>query len=47
MKRFGWKQWALLAAFALVVAITTLFAVRTVRRANYWRAHHDEPIRRG
>ena len=45
MKRFGWKQWALLAAFALIVLITGLFAVRAVRRAAYWRVHHDEPIR--
>ncbi len=45
MKRFGWKQWVALAAFALVVSMTALFAVRTVRRAIYWRFHHDEPIR--
>src|SRR6476646_4473852 len=45
MRRFGWKQWILLVGFILVVAITSLFVVRTVRRVNYWRVHHDEPIR--
>ena len=45
MKRFGGKQWALLVAFGLIVLITGLFAVRTVRRAIYWRVHHDEAIR--
>jgi hypothetical protein len=45
MKRFRRKQWALLAAFALIVAITGVFVVRTVRRTIYWRVHHDEPIR--
>lgn len=45
MRRFGWKQWILLVGFTLVVAITSLFVVRTVRRVNYWRVHHDEPIR--
>src|SRR6266853_3785302 len=45
MKRFGWKQWIVLAALALVVLATGVFAVRTVRRAMYWRAHRDEAIR--
>jgi hypothetical protein len=45
MRRFGWKQWILFVGFTLVVAITSLFVVRTVRRVNYWRVHHDEPIR--
>jgi hypothetical protein len=45
MKRFGWKQWLLVAAFALVVLATGLFAVRTFRRAVYWRLHRDEVIR--
>ena len=34
-----------IAAFALVVSVTALFAVRTVRRAIYWRLHRDEVIR--
>ena len=45
MKRLGWKQWVAIAALALVVAVTALFAVRTVRRAMYWRLHRDEVIR--
>ena len=34
-----------LLAFVLVVSVTGLFAVRTVRRTIYWRFHQDEPIR--
>ena len=45
MKQFRWKQWVLITAFVLVVLITGLFSVRTVRRAVYWRFHRDEPIR--
>src|ERR1043166_2578501 len=45
MRRFGWKQWAALAALTLVLSVTGLFAVRTVRRAIYWRMHRDEVIR--
>src|SRR5947209_6647118 len=45
MRRFGWKQWTALAALALVLSVTGLFAVRTVRRAIYWRLHRDEVIR--
>src|SRR5882724_737181 len=45
MKRFGWKQWVVMAALALVVLATGVFAVRTVQRAMYWRAHRDEAIR--
>ena len=45
MKRLGGKQWVLVAALALVVLATGLFAVRIVRRAMYWRAHRDEVIR--
>lgn len=45
MKRFGWKQWIVVAALALVVLVTGVFAVRTVRRAIYWRAHREEAIR--
>ena len=45
MKRLGWKQWLALAVFALVLSFTALFAVRTVRRAMYWRLHRDEAIR--
>ena len=45
MKAPGWRQWTMLVVFALVVTATGLFAVRTVRRAIYWRQHRDEPIR--
>ena len=41
----GWRQWTILAIFALVVTVTALFAVRTTRRALYWRQHRDETIR--
>ena len=45
MTRFGWKQWVALSALVLVLLVTGLFAVRTVRRAIYWRLHRDEVIR--
>lgn len=45
MIRLRWKQWVVAAAFALIVLITVSFAVRTVRRAIYWRLHRDEVIR--
>jgi hypothetical protein len=45
MKAPGWRQWTMLVIFALVVTVTGLFAVRTVRRAIYWRQHRDETIR--
>ena len=32
-------------ALLAVVLLTGVFAVRTVRRAIYWRAHRDEVIR--
>jgi hypothetical protein len=45
MKAPGWRQSMMLVIFALVVTVTVLFAVRTVRRAIYWRQHRDEVIR--
>ena len=45
MKKLGRREWLLLLALVLVVCATGLFAVRTVRRAVYWRYHQDEPIR--
>ncbi len=45
MKNLGWRQWLVVLAFVLVVSFTGFFAVRTVRRATYWRSHRDEPIR--
>ena len=45
MKNLGWRQWLVVLAFVLVVTATGLFAVRTVRRAVYWRQHRDEAIR--
>src|SRR5216683_216187 len=45
MKNPAWRKWLVVLAFVLVVSATGLFAVRTVRRAIYWRFHQDEPIR--
>jgi len=45
MKHLGRKQWFVVVGLALVLLITGLFAVRTVRRAVYWRLHGDEVIR--
>jgi hypothetical protein len=45
MRNLGWRQWLVVLAFVLVVSLTSLFAVRTVRRAVYWHNRQDEPIR--
>jgi hypothetical protein len=45
MKPLNRKQWIAIAALVLVVLLTSLFAVRTFRRAIYWRMHRDEVIR--
>ena len=45
MKPNEWQKWMVMAALVLVVLATGIFAVRTVRRAIYWRGHHDEVIR--
>lgn len=45
MKKLEWRQWLVVLAFVLVVSVTGLFSVRTVRRAIYWHYHQDEPIR--
>ena len=45
MKRLSGRQWIAIAALVLVLCVTGLFSVRTVRRAVYWRMHHDEVIR--
>ena len=45
MKHLGRKQWFVAVGLALVLLITGLFAVRTVRRAVYWGLHRDEVIR--
>lgn len=45
MKNLAGRQWLVVLAFVLVLSLTGLFAVRTVRRAIYWRYHQDEPIR--
>ena len=45
MKPNGWRKWIVVVAFTLVVLATGVFAVRTVRRAMYWRVHRDEVIR--
>lgn len=43
---FGWWQWLLAGVFILALLFATLFTVRTVRYAIYWRLHHEEPIER-
>ena len=45
MKHLGRKQGFAVVLLALVLLMTSLFAVRTVRRAVYWRLHRDEAIR--
>src|SRR6266436_2135699 len=45
MKPDGWQKWIVLGALTLVILVTALFAVRTVRRAMFWRTHRDEVIR--
>src|SRR5438128_10023953 len=45
MKHLVRKQWFAVAVLAVVLLITSLFAVRTVRRAVYWSFHRDETIR--
>ena len=45
IKQLNRKQWIAIAALILVVLLTGLFAVRTFRRAVYWRMHRDEVIR--
>lgn len=45
MRNLGWRHGLVLLAFVLVVSLTGLFAVRTVRRTIYWHYHRDEPIR--
>jgi hypothetical protein len=39
------QKWIALIAFLLVIVMTGFFAVRTVRRAAFWRQHRDEVIR--
>ena len=45
MRKLSGRQWLVLLAFVLVLSVTGLFAVRTVRRAVYWHYHQDEAIR--
>ena len=45
MRHLGRKHWFAIVVLALVLLITGLFAVRTFRRAVYWRLHRDEVIR--
>src|SRR5437773_11020490 len=45
MKRIEWQKWIVLGALALVILVTGLSAVPTVRRAMFWRTHRDEVIR--
>ena len=45
MKPNGSQKWIVLGALALVILVTGFFAVRTVRRAMFWRTHREEVIR--
>ena len=45
MRPNGSQKWIVLGALALVILVTSLFAVRTVRRAIFWRTHREEVIR--
>ena len=45
MKRLGWQQWVVLGLFLAALVVAGLFGVRAFRRAAYWRAHRDVPIR--
>jgi len=45
MKPNEWQKWIAIIALTLVLLLTGFFAIRTVRRAMYWRAHYDEAIR--
>jgi hypothetical protein len=45
VRRLSGKQWTAIVALAVVLAVTGLFSVRTVRRAIYRRMHRDEVIR--
>ncbi|MDT7605430.1 MAG: hypothetical protein QOF61_3427 [Acidobacteriota bacterium] len=45
LRGFGWRQWLVVATFALVLGVTGWHVARTVRGAIYWRHHQEEPIR--
>ncbi|MDX6385756.1 MAG: hypothetical protein QOK48_3329 [Blastocatellia bacterium] len=44
MKKFGWQQSVIAAAFVLFVLVGIFFVVRAMRPAMYWHRHRDEPI---
>lgn len=45
MRRLGWQQWVVLFLFLSALVVAGFFGVRAVRRAAYWRAHRDVPVR--
>jgi uncharacterized membrane protein len=45
VRRLGWQQWLVLSLFLLALVVAGFFGVRAVRRAAYWRAHRDVPVR--
>lgn len=45
LKNLRWHQWLVLLVFVVALVVTGFFAVKTVRRAIYWRNHRDETIR--
>ena len=44
IRNFSRLQWLLSAAFVVSLLLTSFFAVRTYRRAVFWREHRDQPI---
>jgi hypothetical protein len=44
MKKFGWRQSVVAAAFLMSLSVGIFFVVRAVRPAIYWHYHKDEPI---
>jgi hypothetical protein len=44
MTKPGWRQYVLMGAFVLTIAIAIVFIVRTVQPIIYWNMHRDEPI---
>jgi ABC-type nickel/cobalt efflux system permease component RcnA len=44
MRKFGWQQSLIAAAFVLFVLAGIFFAVRAMRPAMYWHRHKDEQI---
>ena len=44
MKKFGWRQSVVAAAFLLSLSVGIFLVLRAVRPAIYWHCRKDEPI---